>query len=520
MIGLFARAARATLDSAEKRFARWLLALPWRHILVALPVLLVLTVIYAFMASSGTFKDLGQAHRYADMATGFERGHLYISTRPSPALLAQEDPLHPANKDLWIWDATLYKGRYYFYWGPVPALLLMALKALIGVENVSDQTLTLVFMLGRLYAGAALILGVGRALGTREYPWLVALAIAAFGLSSPIPFTLARPYIYEACLAAGQCFLFFGLALAMWGIQSTRSRSLKFLLAGICWGLAIGSRVTMTISVPVIIAATVAVVWLRSDRTWRGLVTNALCLGTPVAAALAAYAAYNYVRFESVTEFGTTWQLSTQRFVTNPAHVIPNIYSYLFAPVEWSCRFPFVMAVDHRPLASWIDWPLDYSTFELVGGIFVLSAWCWLSLVPLYQTIYEALARLRGRSLVNTFRLSTGELWVALCAIAMLLSMLPVIGLWEASMRYAGDAIGGVTLAAALAAFRLRRRIDASGKPWSKVGVRVLLVALGLHTCVVGTFSGVTSYTDPFKKNNPKLYDSLQRSWSFCASRA
>ena len=100
------------------------------------------------------------------------------------------------------------------------------------------------------------------------------------------------------------------------------------------------------------------------------------------------------------------------------------------------------------------------------------------------------------------------------------LALTPELGGLEASMRYAGDAIGGVTLAAALAAFRLRRRIDASGKPWSKVGVRVLLVALGLHTCVVGTFSGVTSYTDPFKKNNPKLYDSLQRSWSFCASRA
>jgi hypothetical protein len=495
---------------------RWLDSPHRRHLLVVLPLLLAISIFYEFMASSGTFRDLRGPQHYSAMAEGFERGHLYVPFKPSAKLLRQEDPFHPSNKPLWIWDATLYKGHYYFYWGPVPALLLWAWKALTTQSKVSDQTLTLLFMLGRLYAGAALILGLGRVVRGREPAWLVAAAIAIFGLTSPIPFIIARPRVYEACLAAGQCFLFCGLALAFWGLVQPHRRTLKFVLAGTCWGLAIGSRVTMVIPVPLLILATSAMVWLRVDRSrWR-LLINTLALGTPAALALGAYALYNYARFDSFTEFGTTWQASLQKFVTNRVFVLPNIYSYLFAPVIWSCRFPFVMAMRGRPLPSWIDWPRDYTISELVGGVLILSAWCWLMLVAVFRPLAAAVVRVKSSALANPYSLTTTDLWATVCSLSIVLSMWPVLGLWEASMRYPGDAIGGVIVAATIAAFWLRRRADSSDKRFLRLGTRAFLILLATYTIVVGSLSGVASYGDPFKLNNPDLYQSLQETWSFC----
>jgi hypothetical protein len=510
-------AASPTSRVTTSTLLRWLSSQHRRHILVALPILLSVSVFYEFMASTGTFRDLEGQRHYASMADGFEHGHLYLQRRPRPELLKQEDPLHPSNKPLWIWDASLYKGHWYLYWGPVPALLSIAIDRLTGSGPLSDQTLTLIFMLGRLYAGAALILGLARSVRARQPPaWLVALAIAAFGLTSPIPFILARPYVYEACLAAGQCFLFCGLAFAFWGLVGSRWRTLKFVLASVCWGLAIGSRVTMAIPVPLIILGTAGVLWIYYERSVRELLKHVLALGIPATCAVVAYAAYNYARFDSVTEFGTTWQASTQRFVTNDIFVIPNIYSYLFAPVSWSCRFPFVMAVAHRPLATWIDWPKGYKTFELVGGLLLLSGWCWLLLLLLLRPLLATWQRWRHRGLASAGRVPAPELWALLCAGAILLSMLPVLGLWEASMRYTGDAVGGVVLAATLAAFWWKRRAEAGAKPGLVWGTRVALLMLGLHTCIVGAFSGISSYRDPFKLQNPALYDTLQRSWSLC----
>lgn len=493
---------------------RWWATPARRHWQLAIPLLLVISVFYQFMASAGTFQDLRRQSRYQQMAEGFEQGHLYVAREVAPALLRAEDPFYPTNKRYWQWDATLYNGRYYLYWGPVPALLIMGARTLAGPIEVSDQTLTLLFMLGRLYAGAVIIICLATSVRLRQPPWLSVLAIAAFGLTSPIPFTIARPYVYEACLAAGQCFLFCGLAFALWGVKSSRQRLLKFLLASGCWALAIGSRITMVIPVPLIILATGVVVSWRSRRWIREGLSSLAVLGLPTAAAVLAYAVYNYVRFDSVTEFGTTWQASTQRFFTNPVFIFPNIYSYLFAPVKWSCEYPFVWAPAARELAGFIDWPIGYHRYEVVGGLLWLSGWCWLPLALVWRWTGGVRSVLAGSGIAR--HATSLEGWTLACSVFILFAIAPVLGLWEASMRYTGDAIGGLMLISALSAFWLRKRADASGSRAIAVAARALIIGTGLHTALIGALSGITSYNEPFKVNNPGLHARLQARWSFC----
>ena len=486
--------------------------------LVVLPILGCLTFYYIFLATAGTYRNTTfSSNYYNHMSEGFRHGHLYIQETPSAALLAKPNPFDSSNFSLWFWDASLYKGRYYLYWGPVPALLLLLFKGIARYHGtIIDQWPTLLFMLGRLYAGAAILLRLSHYVRTKMPAWFVGLSILIFGLASPTPFIVARPHIYEACLAAGQCFLFWGLYSALCGIINANRRVVLYLLAGILWALAIGSRVTSLIPVPLMVLTTLLFTWLRSDRAIRPVLRPMLAISVPVALAIGGYALYNYLRFESVFEFGLKYQVTLQRFFTSRQFIVPNIFSYLFAPVVWSCKFPFVISLTYRPLSSLITWPPGYQNFERVAGMFTTSYWTWLVVIPVWRILAAALRFIRKGAQVSPSALASIEVWLSFCSVALILSMWPALGLWEASMRYLDDALGGVLLLSIFAGLWLLRQSSKLKRLANRFGVRFVLLALGLLTCFVGAFSGIATYYDTFKQDNPALYASLEKSLSVC----
>src|SRR6476620_7262446 len=87
------------------------------------PLLLLFSLYYAFVVTSGTFGVLQWKTHYYDLgAEGFRAGHLYLAVQPSAALLGKANPADLTNRPLWLWDALLFNGHYYIYWGPVPTL--------------------------------------------------------------------------------------------------------------------------------------------------------------------------------------------------------------------------------------------------------------------------------------------------------------------------------------------------------------------------------------------------------------
>jgi len=489
------------------------------RVLWAVPVVALISYYYAFMGSVGTFHDVPQQLDYYDrMVEGFRAGHLYIQTLPSPQLLAKANPLAPENVRLGVWDSSLYKGHYYFYWGPVPGLGMWAYKAIVGThERVTDQWPTVILMCGRLWAGAVLLLSIASRVRLRQPAWVSTLAIAAFGLANPLPFIVARPHIYECSLTGGQCFIFWGLVWAFWGIEKPNWRGRCFTLASICWGLAIGCRATAFVAVPLLMLVCAGFAWYRSDRSFGKLVTSCLALGIPVAGVCCAYGTYNYLRFDHVTDFGVAHMITLQPFYGKAAYVFPNVFSYLLAPVRWSCRFPFVNILAYRPLATFIHWPLGYQSFERVGGILITASWCWLSLLCVWQIGRAIRSHVQARQPAPS-GLTSHELWALLCSGAMILSMIPVISLWEASMRYVGDAVGGIVLAACIGVFWLLRQTYALRRRPLGLLARTLVIALGVQTCVIGALCAVTTYDDPLKTLNPTLFHKFDDTLSFCGT--
>jgi hypothetical protein len=61
---------------------------------------------------------------YALLTYAFLAGKTSLPVEPDARLLALPDPYRPA-APYRIQDASLYKGKYYIYFGPTPAIILL-----------------------------------------------------------------------------------------------------------------------------------------------------------------------------------------------------------------------------------------------------------------------------------------------------------------------------------------------------------------------------------------------------------
>ena len=105
--------------------------------------------VYIWTSTSGKISSWASTTSYYDMlADAFLHGQTDLLVKPDPHLLTLPNPYDPvANMRYRLHDASLYRGKYYLYWGPVPGLLLTPVKWVRNAVSVSeDETwLTAVF---------------------------------------------------------------------------------------------------------------------------------------------------------------------------------------------------------------------------------------------------------------------------------------------------------------------------------------------------------------------------------------
>src|SRR5438477_1567619 len=94
---------------------------------------------------------------HSQLADAFLHGQLSLRAEPKRELLALPDPYDPAlNPPYPLHDASLYRGKYYLYFGAAPALVLHLPVRMLTGYYPSDAVAVLIFLL----AGLALWLAV------------------------------------------------------------------------------------------------------------------------------------------------------------------------------------------------------------------------------------------------------------------------------------------------------------------------------------------------------------------------
>ena len=231
------------------------------------PVVCFVLVVYVWFASVGLWTIWPtRTSYYSLLARAFEERELNLPVTPSEKLLALPNPYDPAQRmgagePL---DFSLYKGKFYLYWGPVPALALVVLKLLIP-KDLSDLYLVFGFSYGLFLIQTTLIIAIWKRYFDRLPKWMLTMAVLLVGLSAPSTWMLSTGRIYEAAIVGGQFFLMAGFLSVLSALDKPSSSDIKLVLTGSLWALAVGTRLTLIVPIGLMVLLVALRLWKRND---------------------------------------------------------------------------------------------------------------------------------------------------------------------------------------------------------------------------------------------------------------
>jgi hypothetical protein len=440
----------------------------------------------------------GPGSGYYDLLTdGFLDGNAYLPVEPSHELLALPDPYDPAqNAPYRLHDASLYQGRYYLYFGPTPVFLLHLPLRAVGVRP-SDALATSVFAsAGFLFAMALMLFLVRRYRPATGLPTRIA-ATLLLGLANVAPFLLRRPSVYEVAITAGYLCLMAGLYLTLTGVLRERPSLVRVAGGSLALGLAVGARPHLILALPVWIWAW-ARLWGVRERGRRGAVRLAVAALAPLGVCVALLGIYNLVRFGSLTEFGSSYQLAginahtLDRFSLD--RLVPGVFFYLLAPPQLDTVFPFAHLFPHYPGTLSPEYA---GSIEAVSGALATTPMLALALAaPVLLLVRRRFAR--EQTVLACMLLLSG----------LLVLVAPILTFDGATMRYEADFVSLLLLSALLVGLRLQDELR--GALVRRVAAAVAVCATTVAVLFALAFS-MTGYTNALQNWHPDQYRALEQ---------
>ena len=471
-------------------------------------LILLASFSYFWFSTRGLLGNIPKGSRYYPMlADAFRSGKLYLNVKPSAELQNLENP-YDSQQYLTVeslHDASLFKGRYYLYWGPVPALLTALLPASLVI---SDTHLTLFFGACLALIGGSFLLFVWR----RFFPliswWAVLPGLLILLWGTPLPFAFFGSGIYETAIISGQFFLILGLLFLFIGLSDDKPRFGFLLVTGVCWAMAAGSRAALT---PAILVLTSSAFW----RAWKISNSNrsifwycVVLLGLPLAIGAAGLAWYNFARFGSIFETGMCYQLSVTDMrqvcshIFSSSYIPANTFIYLLRPPAINSSFPFVFFewIKESDFPFFIHLqPFYYFSEPVVGIIFCLP----------FSLFFAGVTALQIRK--SHFKSpSIVKYWTGAILLATLLEFIFLLFFFAPIQRYILDFSILLTLSAVLGFWMLIQSLNK--RPLLLIILWVIAFLLLFWTLGVGVFSGISGTSRKFYETNPALFN-LLKSW-------
>jgi hypothetical protein len=415
----------------------------------------------------------------------------------------------------------LYKGKYYNYWGPLPALALAAYKWIMKIRTpLGDQYPVFILYSIYLVAGALLIDRMARRLFPVLPLYIVVLSILVFAFANPTPYMIATPGIYEAAIGGSQAFLLLGLIFAFDTLSGKRAYLLaRFLAAGVAWTLAIACRVSVGPAAALLVLITALIPRGESGNRWIIVLRNLLWLGCPIALGVFGLLYFNRARFDDWFEFGANWMLNTVHIRASLDYVRANLYTYFLRPPVLTCQFPFFTTPwdlsMNKAFPAGFPIPEGYWVQEPVVGMLRVVPWTWFLPVSAFLGVRAALPRLASAPLPSLSAVRGSRLWCA-CSFGILATVtaLPTVGVFGATMRYLADVAAGLLLFATWGVWSLHQHLRRKKWPRRAFGAASSIVAAA--TIALGLLIGYQGYIGHFNIYNPKLHEQLTRRFSLC----
>lgn len=358
--------------------------------------------------------------QYAQIANSLIHGKVYLDFPVNPDLAKMANPYnalsrfgvarHSSYPDPILFDVAFHEGKYYSYFGVLPAVVLFVPYKLITGQDLKVGFATLVFALLIVVCSLFLVVQLARLFSRKMHgvsAGTVLLVVSAVPLGYPIFTVLQQVLFYQLPQTLGVAILLF--ALACWVESKIRGLSKGWLGAGSFFmGLIVACRPQLVLGAVVafpLFWSEISDLWrsgLHSRRSFAHELAVWAAALLPFIAAVIPALLYNQARFGSLFDFGANYNLTGfdmthQRLPW--AQLFPLAFLYFAQPSNIATQFPFV----HPTMQTMPRWLPMQPSF---GGLFT-------ALAPFACVIFAACVWRKGLCKVKT-----GGLFVVLASYA------------------------------------------------------------------------------------------------------
>lgn len=383
---------------------------------------------YDSVSYSSTYNHWFNDRQYGLLGDAIIHGRTWLDLPVDPKLAAMEWPYDVtarkelgANGSVIYWDYAFFQGKYYSYFGVIPALLLFAPYQLITGAFLSNTVAVMVFAALTVIGAVLLTVRIARRyFGNTASLGATLFAATALLMTCNMVYYCFYPTFYSVPMIAALAFAVWGLWFWMGARRPDGSVSPWMVGVGsVLMAAEIGTRpqfvLLWLLAFPIFWQE---IVHTRELFSRKGLVATIVAL-VPFAVIGCAIAAYNYVRFGSFTDFGATYNLTSYDMnghLPSRFQLPTLLFLQLFQPPIVTTIYPWIQTVDNTVAA-----PYEPS----LGGYFAIMP---IALVALLFVMYRKELKARGW---------WGISWVLAGSSALVL--VADLRLSGVNMRYYGD---------------------------------------------------------------------------------
>ena len=289
-------------------------------------------------------------------------GKLELDLPVSSDLKKDDNPYDTSNRNyLFFWDASYYKEKYYCYFGIWPIISLFIPYKLITNTYLTTPLASLFYsilaIIGTYLIFKEIIKKYFKNISFETY----IISFIYIILGSKLFWCIYRPSFYELTSIAAYTHIIFGLYLVLFN-----NNKLKNFIGYLLLSLAVLCRPTSLFASVLIIPKIINNIKKKEFK-----IKDFILLFIPYTIVGLFTMYINYIRFDSIFEFGISYQLTTNNlnnYGFSFINCIYGIYHYLFNKININL-FPLTISEPSARLGILGDFNIE----RIGGGIFTTS---------------------------------------------------------------------------------------------------------------------------------------------------
>lgn len=350
-------------------------------------ILLVVSqlMIMEYIASANPFfGEMFDTNQYTRITEALAEGKAYIDCDVDEKLMEMENPYDTGERSAigvnYEWDYSFYNGKYYVYFGVVPALLVYLPYFKLTGHHIVNYMPTLIACMG----SAVFLFMLLRKLADKYFKRIPVLLLYLSYLlcvnAIGCPFMVARPNVYECPIAYGLMFTLIGLYSWLCAVDKEGwDKSLCLFVGAICMALVAGCRPQFLLASFFIIPMFVIDGYHKLRNKDKKVIREVMAIAVPYIIVAIGIMYYNNIRFDSPFNFGVNYTLTTNDMTHRgwkADRIGLGIFEYLFSPIPVSSNFPFMLTRNvHSLMQGTTIWEPMYGGALAICPIILVSAY-------------------------------------------------------------------------------------------------------------------------------------------------